>query len=309
VEPVIRTIAREGRRPLRMRGRPRRQAPVVVPPPTEVVPRAENPPWMVRAIKAGLGITAALALFILGVAVARQRLATAPAPVATERAVRGPSIEPARGTVQAVAAAPAPAIDEAPPPAELPRTLYLPWRQGEARAGTIPAEPVRAPAEPVRAGAPAPAERPRRPEAPAPRPTARPIDLPELLAPTYTTEDALRTAIPVPTDAPGPTVEHDGEEIVAVVPFEGSTEGMTHYPLAQPHGIAVNLPNAHSVLALGRHTVMNEGVRWVWIRRYEKGGIQVRFTLAYRTPEVRSVEVSDGTIRLRLVPAPPKSAD
>jgi hypothetical protein len=84
---------------------------------------------------------------------------------------------------------------------------------------------------------------------------------------------------------------------------------MTHYPLAQPHGIAVNLPNAHSVLALGRHTVMNEGVRWVWIRRYEKGGIQVRFTLAYRTPEVRSVEVSDGTIRLRLVPAPPKSAD
>jgi hypothetical protein len=89
-----------------------------------------------------------------------------------------------------------------------------------------------------------------------------------------------------------------------VVPFEGSSAGMTHYPLAEPHGVAVNLPNARSVLALGRHTLMNQGVRWVWIRRYERGGIQVRFTLAYRTPEVVGVEVTDGAIRLRVVPAP-----
>jgi hypothetical protein len=342
VEPVHRTLAREGRRPLRMRGRPRRQpvAPApAAPVATEVVARPANPDWTVRAFKVGLGITGALALFILGVAVARQRLALAPvaAPVATERAVRGTGIESAAAPAPAAATAPAPAIDEAPPPAELPRTLYLPWRQGEARAGTPGPQPARAVqplraveieravAEPVRAGAPAPAERPRRPvepaatpkapaaadEAPAPpasRPAARPADAPELLTPTYTTEDALRTAVPVPTDAPGPTMEQDGEELVAVVPFEGSTEGMTYYPLAQPHGMAVNLPNARSVLALGRHTLMNEGVRWVWIRRYEKGGIQIRFTLAYRTPEVLGVEVSEGRIRLRVIPAPRKPA-
>ena len=251
--------------------------------------RRTRPGWCGRS-RSAWGSPAALALFILGVAVARQRLDPAPRPpVATERAVRGPTIEPAQGhRAGRSPPRPRPAIDEAPPPAELPRTLYLPWRQGEARAGTVPAAPPSRSAPPNRS-APGPRLPPNGrggPRRPRPRPTARPVDLPELLAPTYTTEDALRTAVPVPSDAPGPTMEHDGEELVAVVPFEGSTEGMTHYPLAQPHGIAVNLPNAHSVLALGRHTVMNEGVRWVWIRRYEKGGIQVRFTLAYRTPEV-----------------------
>jgi hypothetical protein len=127
-----------------------------------------------------------------------------------------------------------------------------------------------------------------------------------LLARTYTTEEALRTAVPVPPDAPGPTLQREGDELVQIVPFEGSTEGMSQYPLAEPRGIAVNLPNARSVLPLGRHSVMNEGVRWVWIRRYERGGIQVRFTLAWRTPEILGVDVADGAIRLRVAPRPPR---
>lgn len=316
-EPVHRTIERAGRRPLRMRGRPRRQVPgPPLPIPEEAVPRPSNPVWMVRAVKAGLGLSAALALFVIGAAVARQRLA--PAPVVTVPAATAP----APIAVARVAPPPpaAPRADEAPPPANLPPALYLPWRKGQTPAAKAPprrpapaaAEPTttRAPAEP----APAPAEPATAPEPPEllppsgvrQRPDGPP---PELAAPAFSTEAVLRTARPVPEGSAGPTAFQEGEELVAEVPFEGSTEGMTHYPLAQPRGIAVNLPNARSVLALGRHSVMNDGVRWVWIRNHERGGIQVRFTLAYRTPEVRGVEVVDGRIRLRLVPAPPKSDD
>ena len=118
-----------------------------------------------------------------------------------------------------------------------------------------------------------------------------------------TTEAALREAVVVRGDVPGPEVRREGDEVVAIVPFEGSAEDWTHYALEQPRGIAVNLPNARSALALGRHTVGGDGFRWVWIRQHERGGIQVRFTLAYRTPKLRGVEIRDGLIRVRVSPA------
>ncbi len=168
VQPVHRTIQREGRRPLHTRGRPRRPAPTPALASPQVAPRPDHPVWMVRAIKVGLGITGGLALFIIGVAVARQRLApTPPHPViATERVVPAPTIVPIPAAVPARAAASPPATDEAPPPADLPRTLYLPWRQDETRAGApAPAERPRRPVQPA-AAAPAP---PRHP-GPRPRP-------------------------------------------------------------------------------------------------------------------------------------------
>jgi hypothetical protein len=79
------------------------------------------------------------------------------------------------------------------------------------------------------------------------------------------------------------------------------------YPLAGPDGIAVNLPHARSVLALGVHRVRHRGLRSVWIRAHERGGIQVRFTLAPRPDDDAgagsgppAAAVEDGVIKLRL---------
>jgi hypothetical protein len=90
------------------------------------------------------------------------------------------------------------------------------------------------------------------------------------------------------------------------VPFRGSAEGAVHYALVQPRGVAVTLPQAQSVLSIGRHVLGNDGFRYVWIREAGRGGIQVRFMFAERTPVLRAVEVEAGMVRVRVAPLPPE---
>jgi hypothetical protein len=95
-------------------------------------------------------------------------------------------------------------------------------------------------------------------------------------------------------------------ELQVDVPFGGSAQGAVHYALEQPRGVAVTLPNGHSVLPIGRHVVTSAGFRYVWIREPERGGIQVRFMFAERTPVLRAVEVEGGVVRVRVAPLPPE---
>jgi hypothetical protein len=282
-----RPLDRSGRRPIEQRGRPRRSASVAIAGREDPAsdPRATPAPGTRPLMKLALGVTAALACFALGGISARL---WPPAPailVSSDRAIRSPSPSPS----------------PSPPP----------------RAARPAAPPATAPV--VVAAAPPPPH----PVAARPRPAPEPLALAQLVgapesvaaragvrrprpAPGESYTDAvLRTAVPVPEGTPGPALLREGNDLVAVVPFDGSYQGWRHYRLSEPRAVAVNLPMGRAALALGRHPFANEGFRGVWVREHEQGGIQIRFTLAYRTPEVLGVEVKDGTLRVRVAPAPP----
>ena len=173
-----------------------------------------------------------------------------------------------------------------------------PHRRGP-RAGRHPGGGTRPPPARPR---PAPARARRRPIRPAPaRRPARP-------RPRRSPTIPLTGLPPLPPGTPGPTITVPTPgELQAEVPFAGSAQGAIHYALAQPRGLAVTLPNARSVLPIGRHVLGNEGFRYVWIREPERGGIQVRFMFAERTPVLRALEVDEGVVRVRVAPLPPES--
>jgi len=56
------------------------------------------------------------------------------------------------------------------------------------------------------------------------------------------------------------------------------------------------------MLPLGRHPVYNEGFRFVWIRARDQGGIQVRFQLAFRTPQIRTLDVTSDAVIVQVAP-------
>jgi hypothetical protein len=274
-----RPLDRSGRRPIEQRGRPRRSASVAIAggEPSSSEALAAPAPGARPLVKLVLGVTAALACFALGGISARLWPPAPASLVSAERASPPVAVTPPPAPPPAVRA-PAPAV--AAPAAPHPVVAGRP-----PAAEPIPLERLVAAPEPVAA----------RTGVRRPRPSP---------GESYT-EAVLRTAVPVPPGTPGPALLREGNELVAVVPFDGSYQGWRHYRLSDPRAVAVNLPMGRAALALGRHPFANEGFRGVWVREHEQGGIQIRFTLAYRTPEVLGVEVKDGTLRVRVAPAPP----
>jgi hypothetical protein len=253
------------RRTLRLRGRPRPRGPQT---------RLARRPLAQLAIRVGIYSVAAVALVATGSALARWSAARPPAPVALTTA----SNDGIPALRSSAASEPAPRDTPAPPPA--------------APVGT---SPTAAPSREIAA-----------------EPSAEPTTSPPSVA--GAPSDPLTGLPPLPPGTPGPRVSYrapdgsavdtpqPGSELTVEVPFAGSAEGAIHYALAQPRGVAVTLPNAHSVLPVGRHAVFNEGFRYVWIREQEQGGIQVRFMFAYRTPVLRALEVDEGMVRVRVAP-------
>jgi hypothetical protein len=191
----------------------------------------------------------------------------------------------------------------APAPRDSPSTVAV--RPAAPAAGTPGPRPIAPPA-----GSPATS-----PATPAAPPVSMPVP-----PPTPRIPHDPATGLPIlPSGTPGPTITYVGRqppaggagsttrEIQAEIPFAGSAEGAIHYVLEQPRGVAINLPQARSLLPLGRHNVQNEGFRHVWIRQQEQGGIQVRFMFAYRTPQFRALELDEGVVRVRVAPLPPET--
>ncbi len=170
-------------------------------------------------------------------------------------------------------------------------------------APPLPPPPAPAPATPAASASPPPSPAPAaaRP-APAETASAPPAD-PAAPAPPAFPHDPTTGLPPLPPGTPGPTITAPAPgEMNVEVPFAGSAQGAVHYALAQPRGLAVTLPNARSLLPIGRHVVGNAGFRYVWIRQPEQGGIQVRFMFAERTPVLRALEVAEGVVRVRVAP-------
>jgi hypothetical protein len=148
--------------------------------------------------------------------------------------------------------------------------------------------PVRPPALTV-IPAPAPLPLPH----PAPAPLVQPAPAPKVVA-------RMVPPAPLPAGTPGPIVESDGRETTALVPVTGSTDGMTHHSLIHPRGLAVNLPDAQTVLSMGVHPIDRDGLRFVWIREREQGGLQIRFIFTNPPPNERLLELEEDAVRIRV---------
>jgi hypothetical protein len=104
----------------------------------------------------------------------------------------------------------------------------------------------------------------------------------------------------LPPGTPGPEITYEGEWVTTDVPILGSTQGMSHYSLARPPVVVVNLPYAESELPLGIHVIKQNGLRTVTIVERPRGGIQVRFSFVRPAPAVQALEVNPSAVKVKV---------
>jgi hypothetical protein len=91
------------------------------------------------------------------------------------------------------------------------------------------------------------------------------------------------SVVTAPVAAPAPAPEVVAPEPVAAAPTEfvvglkGSVAGARRYLLANPDGVAFNLPRARATMKLGTYPSPAPGLRNVWVRALPGGGTHLRF--------------------------------
>jgi hypothetical protein len=92
-----------------------------------------------------------------------------------------------------------------------------------------------------------------------------------------------------PPPAPsGPDLTLEENRSTVTVPISGSLSGATHYALADPAGIAINLPRATPGIPFGDYPTREGGFRMVWVRKRAAGGLHLRFLFSQKlTPKLR----------------------
>jgi hypothetical protein len=96
-------------------------------------------------------------------------------------------------------------------------------------------------------------------------------------APAMESKDPPRPKPEDPPDPPQPGSAMPHRHSIEVA-LRGTTEGATSYKLADPNGIAVNLPKARARGNLGIRKVDQGPIRSVWLRKREEG-LQLRVML------------------------------
>jgi hypothetical protein len=99
----------------------------------------------------------------------------------------------------------------------------------------------------------------------------------------------------------GPRLALLGGRTRLVIPIQGSTADVTHYPLAAPDGVVITLHAATARLPVGNYAIHREGFRMLWVRR--KGGA-TRLRVVFSRPGRPEIEVRRGEIHVG-VAAPP----
>lgn len=97
-----------------------------------------------------------------------------------------------------------------------------------------------------------------------------------------------------------PRLKRVGPATVLTIPIRGSLEGLKRYPLGNPDGFVVKLPNARPRVPFGDYRVHDGGFRVVWVREHEQG-VQLRFLFSKPTPQ-HQVDVTDSRITVTLTP-------
>ena len=261
---------------------------------------APMPPGPARAARTAAVVAGCLFLMAIGAAVNRFGLQW------NSRHQGSGSVAVTTGRPGSPASGPPPIAAGASAPGATPPAAFHPHPATPPIAvEMIPHHPEIAPpsalpgAPPTAAAAAAPARAPGKVMDVAP-PGVEPSMPPEAAS---SPAAAAAAGIPtLPAGTPGPEVVSSNEEIVATVPLSGSTAGAVQYPLTMPHGLAIDLPQAESVLPLGRHAIFNDGFRFISIRRREGGGLRLAFTYAYYTPRLLGVTIDETSVRVRVAP-------
>jgi hypothetical protein len=124
-------------------------------------------------------------------------------------------------------------------------------------------------------------------------------------APSAPPKRSAETNAPAGSDNPPPRepelVSRRGRWTL-VIPIRGSTAGATHYPLASPAGLAVNLPRAQPLLRFGEYS-LTKGFRRIWVRRRGEGLHLRVFFLGDGVPS-HALRFTRGSVRVELQPAP-----
>jgi uncharacterized protein (TIGR02266 family) len=119
-------------------------------------------------------------------------------------------------------------------------------------------------------------------------------------APAVPASEAIRApeAEPAPT---GPTLEVGARRLS--IPIQGSLQGSQSYKLADPAGLAINLPNAKPVAGFGDYEIQKAGFRFVWLRR-RGTGLQVRVFFGESYEPALSLAAERLSVQLREGAAP-----
>lgn len=183
------------------------------------------------------------------------------------------------GLVVMLAGSPAPAL--APAPAA-----------GAAAAPALAPAPAPAPAPAVEAPAPVVA-----PAAAAEPLATAPAAVIAATTPVVATPVKAPVKSPVVADGPWhPAVTELGGRAAVIVPLGGKTDGMTHFDLDRPQGIAINLPHARAATPLKSWLLHHPAFDSLWIRAMPTGGLQVRLHV-HNGVKVKA-ELEDGALRI-----------
>ena len=116
---------------------------------------------------------------------------------------------------------------------------------------------------------------------------------------------------------PGPSKHHAADESadgtpfilreenksILIVPISGSIEGASHYQLAKPDAMGVNLPRAIPRAPYDDYLIHQDGFRLVWIRKRWQGGAHIRIFFK-STTQPPKLELDAKEIRMTLTLPP-----
>jgi Tfp pilus assembly protein PilZ len=171
------------------------------------------------------------------------------------------------------------------------RDRLLPWVNGAAASIGAPSV-ERETLAPLFAPAPA--------EPPSVKPAA-----PASAGPGLSAAPVVEAQPPASAPTNGSAGERSAEPLVVrlrgqwtlVIPIHGSAKGLQHYQLANPNGLAINLPAAQPRVPFGDYSLQG-GFRRVWVRRRGEG---THLRVFFATEMTASLEVERRLLRVTLL--------
>ncbi|MFI5309214.1 MAG: hypothetical protein ACHQ53_17795, partial [Polyangiales bacterium] len=101
------------------------------------------------------------------------------------------------------------------------------------------------------------------------------------------------------TREPAPELQVNGDAVVLQLPFEGSLEGMRARVWADPHALALDLPQGRTALALGRYPMADGDVTDVQLNaRGDALLVRVKVQAPIASYDVTA---ADGTLRVSVM--------